>query len=246
MRTQLNQEVETDYRWWHKLVWRPTDALAALLLPIVIPVVFYVSADFWQVIGILPSWAEFILSQTPLALIAQYAISLLVEVGVIVWLSRLRRASFVDFGFKPAKTRWYFVAIVLYMVQILLIVGIFMLINKLIPAINTEEEQSVLEFGKSGWGFWLSFVSSVVVAPVIEEIVFRGIILIGLAKKFPLWVAAIISALAFALLHGQINVGIYTFIFGIILSYTYIRSGSIYPGIMAHFINNLIAFWLIS
>lgn len=232
--------------WWKRLAWQPIDAVAALLLPIVIPLVFYVSADFWQAAGILPGWAAFILGQTPSALVVQYTFSLFVEVAVIIWLARTRQAGLADFGLKPAKTQWYLVAVLSYLVQIICIVGIFMLINRFFPVIDTDEEQSVLEFGRSGWGFWLSFISSVVVAPVIEELMFRGIIFVGLAKKLPLWVAAVVSALAFAFMHGQINVGIYTFIFGLILSWVYIRSGSLYPGILAHFLNNLVAFWLLS
>jgi membrane protease YdiL (CAAX protease family) len=243
----LIRQAHSRHQLWRELSsWQPIDAVAALLLPIVIPLVIYVSADFWQAVGILPQWASFFLEQTPTALVLQYAFSLVVEVGVIIWLARIRQAGFADFGFKLVKIQWYVVAILLYLVQIFLIIGIFVLLNRFLPAINTDEKQPVLEFGRSGWGFWLSFISSVVVAPVIEELMFRGIIFAGLSKRYPLWLAAVGSSLAFALLHGQVNVGIYTFVFGLILSWLYFRSGSLYPGITAHFINNLIAFWLLS
>lgn len=243
----LARQTHSRQQVWRELSgWRPIDAVAALLLPIIIPLVIYVSADFWQAAGILPQWASFFLEQTPTALVLQYAFSLVVEVGVIIWLARLRRVGLPEFGLRRTKAQWYLVAVLLYVVQIFSIIGIFVLLNRFFPAINTDEKQPVLEFGRSGWGFWLSFASSVVVAPVIEELMFRGIIFAGLAKQYPLWLAAIVSSLAFAVLHGQVNVGIYTFVFGLILSWLYFRSGSLYPGILAHFINNLIAFWLLS
>lgn len=81
-------------------------------------------------------------------------------------------------------------------------------------------------------------------APIIEEIYFRGFLLPAFSKHSFLF-GALISSLFFGLLHFQLNVAIYTFILGMFLAYMYYRLGSIVPGIILHMGNNLIAFLLL-
>ncbi len=232
---------------WRKTVpFGPKDAAAALFLPLLLPMLAYITISFWGSFGILPGWMQVILAESPTALAIQYALTLTIEIGVLLWLVRKRQAGKLGLGLRRASDKWYLVAFGLYFAQIVIIIGIFALVNALLPAVDTEEQQAVFEFGRSGWGYWLTAVSAVVIAPIIEELLFRGVLFAGLAKRWPVWLAAIVSSLAFAVLHGQVNVGIYTFILGCLLSWLYVRSGSIYPGMLVHFLNNLVAFWLLS
>lgn len=232
---------------WRKAIpFGPKDATAALFLPILLPLFIYISISFWASFGILPSWVQLILEETPTALALQYVLTLVIEVGILIWLVRKRGAGKAGLGLRQARDSWYLAAFGLYFLQIVLIIAVFSVVNVLLPAVDTEEQQTVFEFGRSGWGYWLAAASAVVVAPVIEELLFRGVLFAGLAKRWPVWLAAVVSSLAFAVLHGQVNVGIYTFILGFLLSWLYVRSGSLYPGILVHFINNLVAFFLLS
>lgn len=243
---RLHMSSDQIARWRAGIPFNTKDAATALFLPIVLPTLLYVTLLFWGSLGIIPSWGQTLLGETPIALALQYVLTLIVEIGVLVWLVRRRNAGRSGLGLKRASDTWYLVAFGLYMIQIIAVIGIFALVNILLPSINTDEQQTVFEFGRSGWGYWLAAVSVVVVAPVIEEILFRGVIFAGLARRWPVWIAAAISSIVFALLHGQVNVGIYTFILGCLLSWLYVRSGSIYPGMLVHFLNNLVAFWLLT
>lgn len=80
-------------------------------------------------------------------------------------------------------------------------------------------------------------------APFVEELVFRGAILRSLlqwAKNR--WVAIVVSALLFALIHANPAQMPHAFIIGILLGWMYYRTGSIIPGVIYHWVNNSIAF----
>lgn len=84
----------------------------------------------------------------------------------------------------------------------------------------------------------IMILSVAVIAPIYEEVVFRGILLKGMANKINPTVALIVSALFFALMHMNIPQGINAFLLGLIIGSIYLTTGSIYLSIFAHFINN--------
>ncbi|MBO6024128.1 MAG: CPBP family intramembrane metalloprotease [Bacteroidales bacterium] len=75
--------------------------------------------------------------------------------------------------------------------------------------------------------------------PAAEEIGFRGVLLGGLLKtRCRPWLAILISAIAFGLLHKFPLAFFGSIIFGIIVGWLYWRTGSIIPGIIIHIVNN--------
>lgn len=84
-----------------------------------------------------------------------------------------------------------------------------------------------------------------ILAPLGEEMVFRGAILRSLLNIFDkqwAWVAIVISALSFGLVHGNLAQGFHATLIGLLLGWMYWRTDSIVPGIVFHWINNTIAF----
>jgi membrane protease YdiL (CAAX protease family) len=90
----------------------------------------------------------------------------------------------------------------------------------------------------SAWGV---LIGGAVVAPIVEEIIFRGYIFAGLRNDFGWVKAAIISSLLFSIIHFQITAFIPIFILGMIFAYLYQRSNSIWPAIIMHVSTNTIA-----
>lgn len=84
-------------------------------------------------------------------------------------------------------------------------------------------------------------ISVAIIAPIYEEIIFRGIFLKGMAKKMNPTVALVISALFFALVHLNIPQGINAFLLGLVIGAIYLKTESIYLSIFAHFVNNVLA-----
>ncbi|MBK1813518.1 CPBP family intramembrane metalloprotease [Clostridium sp. YIM B02505] len=89
---------------------------------------------------------------------------------------------------------------------------------------------------------FIGIFSAVVIAPIQEEFVNRGIILNGLAKKYSSKVALILSSLIFAAMHMNIPQGINAFLLGLILGYVYLKTKSILLTTLCHAINNILAF----
>ncbi len=87
----------------------------------------------------------------------------------------------------------------------------------------------------------ISIFSVIIVAPIYEEIIFRGVLLRGMAKKINPNIAIVVSALLFAIVHMNIPQGINAFFLGLVVGFIYLRSGSIYLSIFAHLVNNLLA-----
>jgi membrane protease YdiL (CAAX protease family) len=86
------------------------------------------------------------------------------------------------------------------------------------------------------------FFLAVVAAPVLEEIMFRGIILEGYLKNYKPWTAILVSAFIFGLIHGNLAQGVNAFALGILFGWIYWKTSSILLVILLHFVNNVLAF----
>ncbi|EJO5347877.1 CPBP family intramembrane metalloprotease [Clostridium botulinum] len=82
-------------------------------------------------------------------------------------------------------------------------------------------------------------IETVIMAPIFEEIVYRGIILDELLQKYNHKKAIIISALIFSIIHLNFSQGINALLLGIILASIYYGTKSLIPVIIIHFLNNL-------
>ena len=80
-----------------------------------------------------------------------------------------------------------------------------------------------------------------VLPPFAEEIVFRGVLARGLATARPMWQALLISSAVFGAYHVLPAQAAATFLLGCSLALLTLRSGSIVPAIIVHFLNNVIA-----
>ena len=98
---------------------------------------------------------------------------------------------------------------------------------------------------KEPWGY----VAVGILAPLAEEIVFRGAILrtlLDMMSKKNHWVAIMISAAIFGVVHGNMAQFVNALLMGLILGWMYYRTKSLVPGILLHWVNNTVAFILVN
>ena len=88
----------------------------------------------------------------------------------------------------------------------------------------------------------LGALVTVIIAPVVEEIVFRGALLGSLVRKMGAKPAVLLCGLAFSLMHMNPEQTVYQFFLGCVCSYLVICSGNILPAIITHSFSNLLAF----
>lgn len=87
-----------------------------------------------------------------------------------------------------------------------------------------------------------SVVSGCVIAPVFEELWFRGAWLVGLARAcVPFAIANVVQAVVFGLFHFSAYQAMSAFILGVLLGLLVKRTHSVVPGMVAHALHNLIS-----
>lgn len=116
---------------------------------------------------------------------------------------------------------------------------LYLAVNLLLSALPEAWLEGYLESSATlvGTGL-LPFLSVAVLAPVTEEIIFRGLILSRLGRALPIRSAALLTALLFAVCHGQIVWMAYAFLMGGFFCLLTTWSGSILPALFAHLIFN--------
>lgn len=85
----------------------------------------------------------------------------------------------------------------------------------------------------------LGIIAVVIMAPIVEELLFRGAIEGHLLRKWKHPAGAIVfSSLVFGVVHGNWVQAPFAFVIGLALGWMYYRTGSLFPGILMHFVNN--------
>ncbi len=124
-----------------------------------------------------------------------------------------------------------------------ILIAIYIVSAILNPFLHPGKEQGLTP---TGWqaahagAFAANFVVVCVVAPVVEELTFRGL---GytLLVRFGTWPAIILTGLAFGLAHGLVDGLPELVLFGCMLAWLRSRTNSVYPGMLVHGTFNAIA-----
>lgn len=140
-----------------------------------------------------------------------------------------------------------------FIVYLLLAAG-FTALFSLFPWFNAEQAQDVgFSTYIAGFDRIIAFITLVVVAPVFEELIFRGWLYGKLRNKFSqnfteiasIIVSSLLVSLLFGLVHMQWNVGVNVFAMSLVLCALREITGTIYSGIILHMLKNGIAFYLL-
>lgn len=91
---------------------------------------------------------------------------------------------------------------------------------------------------ESDFGIYGAFLKVAIIAPIIEELIFRGVIMHGLMRNYSKFTAVFVSALLFALFHLNPWQFPATFILGLLLGILMVRTRNIFLCIAGHSLNN--------
>ncbi len=113
------------------------------------------------------------------------------------------------------------------------------LLRALLPQADGLDDWNVLpDIGQLVGTSWAGVALAVVIAPLTEEIVFRGVILRGLLGRWRPWIAIVASALLFALMHLNPAQAPVAFAVGLALGWIYTRTRSLGLCVLGHALNN--------
>lgn len=158
----------------------------------------------------------------------------LVYLLVIMLFFKFIRRPFSDLGF--VKPRKLYLALG-FLVGVLLFISIGLLGNVLTKLLGTPAPQSftvAIKGANYPWEFALLTILGGGIAPIKEELLFRGLIYPPLRQTFGRGKGILLTGIFFATLHLEAVRFIPLFIGGIVLTWLYERSSSIWPAIVAH------------
>lgn len=175
-----------------------------------------------------------------------YVLTVVLVVGIPWWIKKYRTTNqdvgltrlptWMDIGLAPAGFVIYF----------LFSATLVYIASQLVPGFNIDQAQSVgFENLTQKYEFLLAFITLVIIAPFIEEVLFRGYLYGKLRAVAPMWVAIIVTSLVFGVVHGQWNVAVDVFALSVVMCGLREITGNIWAGILLHAIKNGLAFYLL-
>lgn len=184
---------------------------------------------------------------------AQFFYTLIAEGLVIVAMYqflRLYKRGWKAIGFRKPKWSDLGMGLLLaplYYISYLVIVTVAGL---LVPSLNVDQQQQ-LGFNPIGtWQLALTFISLVLLPPLVEETLMRGYLYTSLKKGLPQLAAALVTSVIFASAHLQAGSGapllwvaaIDTFVLSLFLIWLREKTGSLWASITLHALKNSVAF----
>jgi membrane protease YdiL (CAAX protease family) len=157
------------------------------------------------------------------------------QIAVVLWIARpgdLRET----FALRRPSWPWKRVAVI----GVLIVIGMMIALASLPFLQQGENEGNGAPWDPDrAFPFVLNAAVLVIVAPVIEELMFRGLGF-RLLERFGQGTAIVLTGLAFAVSHGQFEQLPALAAFGCAMGYLRSRTRSVYPGIAVHALLNLI------
>lgn len=160
-----------------------------------------------------------------------YVISFIVAVIIYIAVFKIKKPE------NPGKVMGLksFGGIIIGMCGVELIMSVLMIYaSEVVPEVMEKYAELIEQAGLSEMTL-VSSLSALVLAPVVEEMIFRGMTM-KLAGKFTknFWVANVFQALLFGIAHMNIVQGTYAFLMGLLLGLLYRKFDSLYATMLAH------------
>jgi hypothetical protein len=176
--------------------------------------------------------------------IAVYGGSLLLIALLVGW---RRHTPLTALGLRLPSWPWLLAGLPLGFAAYVLDVAGGEISSILLPSANSTNQCVGIRDEFNG-SLLLTLLAVAVIAPVAEEIIFRGFTFRWLQGRLPLWAAVLVSAAVFSAAHAgwaEPTLFLPVFLDGLLLAFIYSRSSSIWPGVMAHMTINVVGVILI-
>lgn len=173
-------------------------------------------------------------NQNVLGVSAIFILSFLIPIGILKGYVDTPKADKIK---KGKVSRGKMTSYVLMGIAAMYVIGyiVEIILDKI--EVNPTMIENALFFDKSMLGYILFFVEIAVLPAIFEELLFRKVMLNG-AKKYGTVFAIVFTAVMFGLIHMNIPQAINAMLIGLLFAYLDIKTGSILPSVILHFINN--------
>lgn len=188
-----------------------------------------------------PAWLQDYNTNLLLSMVLMYGIAMPLMILLIRWVPAVKP--------EQRKMKWwqFLVAIIMCFGLAYFCNFIGLCITGIIGAIRGSEVENVLVNVVGETSLWFNFVFMVICAPIMEEFIFRKLV-VDRSVKYGEGVAVLLSGLMFGLFHGNLNQFAYAFSIGLFFAFIYVKTGKISYTIALHMIINffggIVATWL--
>ena len=164
---------------------------------------------------------------------------------VLLFMFRYRRKRSQNDGYKRVKSIFY----VKNPSPSIMLIGLFLVLvaqflaqpfSWIVPESYAEYVKMIDSLG----GY--TILLTVLLAPLFEEVLFRGIILQDISRSHGAIVALLVSSLFFALVHLNLVQMVPAFLSALVLGYVYISSQSIRAVVFIHFVSNALSYLILN
>lgn len=181
----------------------------------------------------------------PLPVLLQVSVQETLALAVIVLIALLRGLTLADFGFRPVGVHWLLAGLGLTAVLMPVRIGLGLLahfatggtLENLAPMAN--ERVFPIIGSPAIAGVPIIFMAGIV-APLIEELIFRAILYTWLRQKIGIAPAAFASAVIFGMIHPTIANAVAAIVIGVAFALLYEKSRSLWVPLILHVINNTV------
>ncbi|MDD4211701.1 MAG: CPBP family intramembrane metalloprotease [Clostridia bacterium] len=187
--------------------------------------------------------------------VASTIFSIVIQVGVmfilpislmLIIFKKGVKKTFSDLGFKKISFNSILIALAIGVLAFFLNIIVSTVFNGIISFFGYNPANSG---SGATYDTFLKFLQALILVAVLpgifEEIVHRGILLKGYTKEIGVKRALIYSSILFGLMHLNVGQVFYATIMGLLIGITVIVSGSIFPAMIVHFVNNAINIYLV-
>ena len=220
--------------------------LQLLVVPLLVIGLFFVSQVVIALLALV--FKPVLAGVEPVVLDTAYAALVYVLTIFGLYLIHKKKLSLETIGLQKLPT-WLDIGLALagFITYFILTAVVLSLVSSFLPSVDLNQSQDVgFDTVTGGYTMLLAFVTLVVVAPVAEEVLFRGYMYGKLKQaRIPVWLAILVVSTIFGLIHGQWNVFFDTFTLSIVLCVLREITGNIWASILLHMIKNGIAFYIL-
>lgn len=154
---------------------------------------------------------------------------------------KLKGAAWADVGLRPVAGRWILIGAGF---GLLFFVTGVLLVKAVIAFMPGWAGLTRAPFAFDGTGapsmLALYLALTFAITPFVEEVFFRGFMFRWMSGRYPVWAAALVSSALFGVAHILPPQAINAFVMALVLAWLYWKTGSIWPSVAAHAVNNIV------
>ncbi|MBR4944829.1 MAG: CPBP family intramembrane metalloprotease [Peptococcaceae bacterium] len=168
-------------------------------------------------------------------MLIQQIFQTLLMIGIVLWFLHMRGATLKQIGLRPFQDdRWFFWSMLWGMATFVIMLFVSAWMVKLYPQAEPQAATEMIMLAEGRWENWAVIFMVSILAPLSEELVFRGYIYHSIRIHKGVWISILATSLMFGAMHYDLFRILPLSIAGMFLNIVSVRSGSLWGSMIMH------------